>query len=671
MTDVVDLTDLGARYRRDGFVSPIRIIDTDEAAVHRDRMEAAEAQIGPVHYQDKMHLVLTSTWELATHPRVLDAVEACIGPDILLYNSMYVIKEPRSATKVNWHQDLTFWGLSDDDAQVTAWLALSPATVESGCMQMVPGSHLGGRVDHVTPDQRAADDVLDFGQYIDGVDLDAARHVPLQMGEMSLHHGWTVHSSMPNRSDDRRIGFNAQYLAPHCRQVMHDLDTAVLVRGVDEYGHFGPETARDHRPRPRRDRASAGGPSPDRRELRRGPEPLIEQGCAGLRFDRLRPTLRAMQAHGLNPRIRKSPFFASTLKYGATEFHPYNGMWMPVGYDTPVNEYWNVIERASLWDVAVQRCVEIAGPDAEAFMNLLTPRDVSKVAVGQCRYVVMTNQEGGVLNDPVMLRMAPDRFWLSTADSDMYLWAKGVSAFSGHDVEVTTPHVYPLQLQGPNSPKIMASVLGDEILDLAYYRWMHGSVDGIEVVISRTGYSSEVGFEIYLLGQERGDDLWELLMAAGEPHEISPGSPNRIRRIEGGVLDYGSDITPDENPLELGLDRLVAWDKADFLGKAALERIRDEGVRRRQIGVFMDGAPFLKNNEHRWSVVSGGAQVGIVTSAVHSPRLERNIGFALVDVPFDSNDAPLTVETAEGVRAAERTETPFVRSPAAKTAPLR
>ncbi|MDJ0768582.1 MAG: phytanoyl-CoA dioxygenase family protein [Ilumatobacter sp.] len=237
MTD----TDVAAPYRRNGFVAPIRVLDAESARSHRAHLESAEAQIGAVHYQDKMHLILTSTWELATHPGVLDAVEACIGPNILLYNSMYVIKEPHSPAKVNWHQDLTYWGLSDDDAQVTAWLALSPATAESGCMQMVPGSHLGGRVDHVTPDRRADDDVLDLGQYIEQVDLAAGVHVPLEVGEMSLHHGWTVHSSLPNRSDDRRIGFNAQYLAPHCRQVMHDGDTAVLVRGVDEFGHFGTE----------------------------------------------------------------------------------------------------------------------------------------------------------------------------------------------------------------------------------------------------------------------------------------------------------------------------------------------------------------------------------------------------------------------------------------------
>ena len=377
-----------------------------------------------------------------------------------------------------------------------------------------------------------------------------------------------------------------------------------------------------------------------------------------------------MKAHGLNPRIKKSPFFEKAVEYGATEFHPYNGMWMPVGYDSPVNEYWNVLERASLWDVGVQKCVEIAGPDAEAFMQLLTPRDITTIEPGRCAYVFLTNQDGGVLNDPVMLRLAEDRFWLSTADSDMYLWAKGVSAFAGHEVEITTPHVYPMQLQGPRSAEIMVDVFGEEILNLRYYWWMRSSVDGIDVVISRTGYSSELGYEVYLLGEARGGELWEIMMTAGQPYGISPGSPNRIRRIEGGVLDYASDITPDENPLELGLDRLIAWD-TDFLGKAALEKVRDEGVRRRLVGLFLDGPALQKNNEHRWPVTSASTKVGFVTNAVHSPRLDRNIAFAMIDVPFDANDTVLTVETVEGARSAERTTLPFIASPPEKTKKLR
>ncbi len=233
------IEDLRERYRRDGFLAPIRLVDPDTACAHRRRMEEAEAQIGPLHYEDKAHTILTSPWELVTNPTLLDAVEACIGPDVLLYNSTYIVKEPHAAAKVGWHQDLTYWGLSDDDAQVSVWIALSPATPESGCMQMIPGSHVAGRAEHTTPDRKRADDLLDLGQYIDGVDTAGAVHVPLQPGEASLHHGWTVHASMPNHSDDRRIGLNAQFLAPHCRQIMHGDDTAVLVRGVDEHGHFG------------------------------------------------------------------------------------------------------------------------------------------------------------------------------------------------------------------------------------------------------------------------------------------------------------------------------------------------------------------------------------------------------------------------------------------------
>ena len=367
-----------------------------------------------------------------------------------------------------------------------------------------------------------------------------------------------------------------------------------------------------------------------------------------------------MKAHGLNPRIRKSPYFKSTLKYGATEFHPYNGMWMPVGYDTPINEYWNTIERAGLWDVGVQRCVQISGPEAEKFMSMLTPRNISNIKVGQCRYIVMTNQEGGVLNDPVMMRMAEDKFWLSTADSDMYLWTKGVACYSGHNVDIDTPAVYPLQIQGPRSHLIVASLFGDKVLDLKYYDWMKAEINGINVIISRTGYSSEVGFEIYILGYERGDELYEAIMQAGKPFELAPGSPNRIRRIEGGVLDYGSDILVDNNPLELGMDRLIDFDKADFIGKAALEKIRDEGVKRKMVGVFMDGEIFQKNNEHRWPVFDHAKKVGEVTSAVYSPRLERNIGFALLDMTYDRIGAELEVETPEGRRNLSVTSLPFI-----------
>ncbi|MEM9550466.1 MAG: phytanoyl-CoA dioxygenase family protein [Pseudomonadota bacterium] len=228
-------TTLRQSYDRDGYVSPVPILSREEAARHRAILEAAEAQIGPLHYKAKMHTVLPSAWEIATHPAVLDAVEAILGPDILLYDVEYIIKEPGTPSFVSWHQDLTFWGLSADD-QVTLWLALSPANAESGCMRMIPGSHMQGMVRHDTSDD--ANNVLFQSQTVQDVDEADAVLCPLEPGEASFHHGWTLHASMANQSTDRRIGLNAQFIAPHVRQTKHDKDTAVLVRGEDRYGHY-------------------------------------------------------------------------------------------------------------------------------------------------------------------------------------------------------------------------------------------------------------------------------------------------------------------------------------------------------------------------------------------------------------------------------------------------
>ncbi len=230
-----DAQSIRAAWDRDGYVSPVRLIGRDAAQEHRARMDEAEARIGALHYRSKMHTVLTSALELATLPAALDVVEALIGPDILLYNVTYIVKEPHTPSHVSWHQDLTYWGLSHDD-QVSMWLALSPATELSGCMRMIPGSHTAGRVHHTTTEDDS--NVLLQGQTVTGVNEADAVLCPLEPGEASFHHGWTLHASMPNNSDDRRIGLNIQYLAAHVRQTKHDHDTAMLVRGQDRFRNF-------------------------------------------------------------------------------------------------------------------------------------------------------------------------------------------------------------------------------------------------------------------------------------------------------------------------------------------------------------------------------------------------------------------------------------------------
>lgn len=222
-------------YMRDGFVPAVRIVSEAEAARHRTALEQTEARVGPLHYRDKVHTILRSPLALATHPAMLDVVESLIGPDILLYNASFIVKEPRSAARVSWHQDLTYWGF-DSDAVVSAWLALSPATEESGCMMMLPGSHRRGRCVHVLT--REQGNLLVGGQTVAGVDEAQARVCPLRPGEASFHHGWLLHASRPNRSAERRIGLNIQYLAPSVRQTLCASDSAMLVRGHDEFGYY-------------------------------------------------------------------------------------------------------------------------------------------------------------------------------------------------------------------------------------------------------------------------------------------------------------------------------------------------------------------------------------------------------------------------------------------------
>jgi len=227
------------QYNTDGYISGIPIVSKDSAAKHRLAVEQAEQQQGKLHYRAKIHTLMRSPYQLATHKNALDIVEQLIGPDILILNVTYIIKEAGAASHVSWHQDLTYWGLSHDD-QVSMWLALSPATVETGCMRMLPGSHLEGRQKHATTEDD--NNVLLQGQTVQGIDESKTTLCPLRPGEASFHHGWTLHASTPNIGNDRRIGLNVQYIAPHVRQTKHDLDTAILARGEDKYNYFGADT---------------------------------------------------------------------------------------------------------------------------------------------------------------------------------------------------------------------------------------------------------------------------------------------------------------------------------------------------------------------------------------------------------------------------------------------
>ena len=363
---------------------------------------------------------------------------------------------------------------------------------------------------------------------------------------------------------------------------------------------------------------------------------------------------------GFGTQIRKSPYFESTVKWGATGFSVYNHMYIPRDFGDPEQNFWNLIEKSILCDVAVERQVEITGPDAYKFTQLLTPRDLSNIEIGQCKYVLITNNEGGILNDPVLLRLAENHFWLSLADSDVLLWAQGVAVNSGLNVNISEPDVSPLQLQGPTSKEIMVKLFGETIKDLKYYWFKECDLDGIPLVVSRTGWSSEFGYELFLRDGSKGNDLYEKIMNAGKEYGLHPGHTSSIRRIEGGMLSYHADADINTNPFELGLDRLVSLDSdIEFIGKAALKKIKADGIKRKQVGLEINCEPLSGPNTTFWSIKKDNNKIGKVTSAVYSPRLKKNIALAMINIENSEIGTSLEVNTNKGNFEAIIVEKPF------------
>ena len=363
---------------------------------------------------------------------------------------------------------------------------------------------------------------------------------------------------------------------------------------------------------------------------------------------------------GFGTQIRKSPYFDATVRWGAKDFSVYNHMYIPRDFGDPEQNFHNLINKAILCDVSVERQVEITGPDAYKFVQLLTPRDLTKLSIGQCKYVLIVNNEGGILNDPVLLRLGENHFWLSLGDSDILLWAQGVAVNSGLNVKINEPDVSPLQLQGPNSAKIMQNLFGDEILDLKYYWLREIELENIPLVVSRTGWSSEFGYELFLRDGSKGDLLWEKIMAAGKDFGLKPGHTSSIRRIEGAMLSYHADADIHTNPFEVGLDRLVSFDTdIDYVGKEALKKIKTEGIKRKQIGLILDCDPLKGPNTTFWEIIKDNKIIGKVTSAVYSPRLKKNIALAIISIGESKIGNIIDVKTSSSVIKGTIVEKPF------------
>ena len=360
------------------------------------------------------------------------------------------------------------------------------------------------------------------------------------------------------------------------------------------------------------------------------------------------------------PRYRKSPFFEATRRAGCKAYGIYNHMYIPDYYADAVEEYHSLTNDVTLWDVGVERIVEITGPDASVFTNRLTPRDLTKCAVGQGKYVLITAEDGGIVNEPVLLRVGEKQWWLALSDSDAGLWARGYAVGSGLDVQVREPEVYPVQVQGPKSKDVMAALFGDAVHTIRYYWTMETDLDGIPVLISRTGWTGEVGYEIYLRDPSRGEELWDRIMEAGTPYRIRPIAPSQIRRIEAGIFRYGADMTIENNPYQIsGLERLVEDQSADYIGKDALMRIKAEGVSQKLVGIELGGDAQVEESPDASPAYHDGKEVGRVTSIVFSPRLEKNIGFVWVPIELAAPGNVLDIATPAGTVEGRTASLPF------------
>ena len=364
----------------------------------------------------------------------------------------------------------------------------------------------------------------------------------------------------------------------------------------------------------------------------------------------------------LGPRIRKSPFFDSTVKAGVSHFSTYNHMYMPVSYGDLSAEYDRLINGVSMWDVSSERQVSLKGADAFELARLITPRNLDDLTFEQGKYVPMVNERGTLINDPVLLKVDEDEIWLSIADSDMKFWCGGLAVGRGMDVSVTEPDASPLAVQGPKAVDVISHIFGDWVRDIKYFGFKATEISGIPVLVARSGWSKQGGYEIYLCDASKGGQLWDIVAEAGKPFGIGPGAPNYIERVESGLISINADTDDASNPFEMGLSKLVDLDQdVDYVGKVALKRIAAEGIKRKFCGVVMDGAPLTSTNAHQWPIMQDGAYVGYASAAAYSPRLEQNIATALITVEAAASDGGLEVNTDEGIRKGAPTDLPFTK----------
>lgn len=349
-------------------------------------------------------------------------------------------------------------------------------------------------------------------------------------------------------------------------------------------------------------------------------------------------------------RLRKSPFYNSTIEEGAESLLTYNRMLIPRGYGDREAEYWRLLNGVSMWDVAAQRQVQLKGPDAARLAQILCTRDLSGQVVNQGKYVAICDHRGTLINDPIALKIDADCYWLSIGNSDIWFWARCVAGERGLDVEVSEPDVSPLAVQGPKAEDVVASIFGDWVGDLKYFWFGDAEIEDIPLKIARSGWSKQGGFELYLMDGTKGDRLWQIVREAGEPFDIGPGYPNPSERTESGLLNYGTDTDDETNPFEVRMGKFVDLDVDDgVIGIQALRQIKADGIKRHQLGIMLEGSEENEDQSICLDIEKDGAKVGHMTHKAWSYRLERMIGYALISVDFQPGEQVQVIKDGASV----------------------
>ncbi len=353
----------------------------------------------------------------------------------------------------------------------------------------------------------------------------------------------------------------------------------------------------------------------------------------------------------LSRRIGKTPFENRVFEQGARLFTVYNHAPLASVFRSSQEDYEHLCEHVQIWDVSCQRQVEVTGRDALKLVELVTPRDISRCRVGQCMYAILVDEQGGIVNDPLLLKLADDRYWVSISDSGVLLWLKGIACGRKLDVDVFMPDVSPLAIQGPKADDLMAEIVGEEIRELQFFRYVRARIADMDLIIARSGWGGQGGFEIYLEDSAKGLALWDAIWQVGQKYHIRAGCPNQVDRIERGLLSYGNDMTLADNPYEIGLDRFFDLEKqAECLSYPALGRILRAGIKNALVYILVSGDE-LSSPRHTWNLLdSSGHPVGIVTSLAYSRKYASNIAFAKVQIGYSEPGNILSVEPGCGER---------------------